>query len=340
MEEKKDNKKEYLDLDEVDEILKNIGVNSDSDDIDDADEEKYEASAPKPKMKKPDADDKVKLKKTSKNKKKKLKKAAYIITMVLLVCVFVGSAAYLINYYLQAKKVDDKSDELKDMIAEDADDSDFDAVESITDDKGNKIDYVLINGVKVQKKFAQIYEDNNDFIGWLTIDGTVIDYPVVQTPYDEEYYLHRDFDGNYNGNGTLFADTESDIFRPSDNILIYGHNMKNGRMFHEILNYSDEDYYNEHKYIQFDTINKDGRYEVIAAFTTKIYDKDYTGFRYYTFFDAVSEKDFDYFVSSCKDLTTYNIPTTAVYGDELITLSTCATRDDDGRFVVVAKKIE
>ncbi|MBQ9610820.1 MAG: class B sortase [Lachnospiraceae bacterium] len=279
-----------------------------------------------------------------KKKTKKVKKIAYNVAMIVLICIFVGSASYLINYYWQAKKVDSKSDELKDMIVdnvdEDIDTEKYEEVESVIDDDGNKVDYVYINGVKCQKKFAIIYEKNNDFIGWLTLDGTVIDYPVMQTINDEEYYLHRDFDGKYNGNGTLFADTDSNIEKPSDNILIYGHNMKNGRMFHEILNYADENYYNEHKYIQFDTIYCDGKYEVIAAFTTKIYDVDYTGFKYYNFFEADSEEEFNYFVESCKNLTNYDIPVTASYGDKLITLSTCATSDDAGRFVVVAKKIE
>ena len=278
--------------------------------------------------------------KSKKRKKKKLRKALYIITMAVLICVFVGSAAYLINYYMQAKKIDNKADELKDIISDDVDTGDYDAVETITDDNGHVTEFVLINGKKVQKKFAAIFEKNNDFVGWLKIDGTVIDYPVMQTPDDEEFYLHRDFDKNYNGNGTLFADTDADLNRPSDNIIIYGHNMKNGRMFHSILEYDNEDYYKEHKYIEFDTIYGDGKYEVIAAFTGRIYDKDYTGFKYYTFFDAATEEEFDSFVKSCKELTRYNIPTTATYGDKLITLSTCATSDDAGRFVVVAKKVE
>ena len=344
-----DNEKNYLNLDEVDEILKKTGISvdthtSDVEDNEDYDVEEIIISNPEKKEKTPQDNDenkKMNNKKSSNRKKKKIKRVAYIITMALLICVFVGSAAYLINYYWQAKKVDTKSDELKDLsVTDDSDMSQYDTVESITDDKGNKMDFVLINGVKVQKKFAKIYEKNNDFMGWLIIDGTIIDYPVMQTLNDEEYYLHRDFDGQYNGNGTLFIDTESDVKKPSDNILIYGHNMKNGRMFHEILSYGNEDFYKEHKYIQFDTIYGDGKYEVIAAFTTKIYNTDYTGFKYYNFFDASSEDEFNYFVESCKNLTTYDISTTAVYGDKLITLSTCATSDDDGRFVVVAKKIE
>ena len=343
-----DDTKSYLDLDEVEEILKESGIdvdntnNADNDEIDkeDIDDNDSDSSEDIKKKEEKKTEKKKKTGKKTSKKQKKLKKAAYVITMTILICIFLGSAAYLINYFWQAKKVDNKSDELKDIIADDAESDDYTVVESVTDDNDNKIDYVIINGVKVQKKFARIYEENNDFIGWLAIDDTVIDYPVMQTPYDEEYYLHRDFDKQYIGNGTLFADTDSDISKPSDNIIIYGHNMKNGRMFHEILSYDNEDFYKEHKYIEFDTIFDDGKYEVIAAFTTKVYDDDYTGFRYHIFFDAETEEDFDYFVESCKNLTPYDIPTTAVYGDKLITLSTCATSDDAGRFVVVAKKIE
>ena len=86
-----------------------------------------------------------------------------------------------------------------------------------------------------------------------------------------------------NGNGTLFVDADDDVSIPDDNLIIYGHNMKNGNMFHDILKYEDEDYYKGHKYIQFDTIYGDGKYEVIAAFRTEIYDKNYTGFKYYSF---------------------------------------------------------
>ncbi|MBQ9278716.1 MAG: class B sortase [Lachnospiraceae bacterium] len=280
-------------------------------------------------------------KKKSKSKKKKLYKTLYILAMTLLISIFVGCSIYLIVYFWQAKKIDKKVDELKEMIvAEDDTEFQVEEDETIVDNSGKKTEYVYVDGVKVQKKFAKIYRENNDFIGWLTLSGTEIDYPVMQTMDDEEYYLHRDFDKNYNGNGTLFVDTASDVSRPSDNMIIYGHNMKNGKMFHDLLKYDDEEFYNSHKYIQFDTIYGDGKYEVIAAFRTEIYNKDYTGFKYYTFFDAQTPEDFSQFVKECQERTPYNISTSASFGDKLITLSTCAYHADEGRFVVVAKKIE
>ncbi len=286
-------------------------------------------------------EEKVSNKKSAKAKKKKLYKTFYVIAMVILVTIFVSCATYLIVYFWQAKKIDKKVDELKDMIVEE-DDTEFEVAEeeTIVDDNGNKTEFTYVNGIKVQKKFAKIFRDNNDFIGWIKISGTQIDYPVMQTKEDEEYYLHRDFDKKYNGNGTLFLDADDDASIPDDNLIIYGHNMKNGKMFHDILKYEDEEFYNEHKYIQFDTIYGDGKYEVIAAFRTEIYDKNYTGFKYYSFISAGTEEEFDTFVSECQQRTPYTISETAKFGDKLITLSTCAYHAEEGRYVVVAKKVE
>ena len=279
--------------------------------------------------------------KSPKSKKKKLYKVLYIVAMTILISIFVSCSIYLIVYFWQAKKIDKKVDELKDMMVIE-EDSDYEIAEeeTVVDETGKKTEYVYINGTKVQRKFARIYEKNNDFIGWLTISGTEIDYPVMFTLEDEEYYLHRDFEKNYNGNGTLFIDTASDVEKPSDNMIIYGHNMKNGKMFHDILKYEDEDFYKSHKNIKFDTIYGDGTYEVIAAFRTEIYDKDYTGFKYYAFFNADTPEDFTTFVKECQERTPYTVSTSASFGDKLITLSTCAYHSDEGRFVVVAKKVE
>ena len=168
----------------------------------------------------------------------------------------------------------------------------------------------------------------------------MIDYPVMQSMYDEEYYLRRDFDKEYSYAGTLFIDTSCNVEKPSDNIIIYGHHMNTGKMFHELEEYDEEDYYEKHKFITFDTIYGSGTYEVIAAYRTKIYDEDYTGFKYYEFFDARDSVEFENYVSNSKSLTPYNIEASAKYGDSLITLSTCAYHTENGRFVVVARKME
>lgn len=281
-------------------------------------------------------DKNVKRKKSGKNKSVKI---IYNICMVVLSCVFIACAVYLINYFWQSKKSEDKVEDLRQLIVED--DNSDEAVNTATGGNAEKqIEFVDIDGVMVQKKFEKLYRKNNDFIGWLSISGTVIDYPVMQTPDNEEYYIYRDFDGEYSSAGTLFIDTSSDVAKPSDSVLIYGHNMKTGKMFHELLEYEDESFYDEHKLITFDTIYGNGTYEVIAAFRTEIYPKDYTGFKYYQFFEAQNEEEFMSYVDNCKDMTPYNISATASYGDKLITLSTCAYHDKNGRFVVVARKVE
>lgn len=273
------------------------------------------------------------------SKKRRRSKVLYTVCMIVLLCIFVGCGLYLAFYYWQSKKSEDRVDELKALIIEDDGDEADTGYEGTPTDAAREVEYVEIDGVPVQKKFEQLYTENHDFIGWLTIDDMVIDYPVMQSVYDEEFYLHKDFDKKYSNAGTLFIDTSSDVKAPSDNLIIYGHHMQTGKMFGELESYAKQSFYEEHKYISFDTIYGDGTYEVIAAFYTKIYEREYTGFKYYQFFDAENEAEFDSFVSNCKALTGYEIPATAVYGDKLITLSTCAYHTDNGRFVVVAKKI-
>lgn len=282
-----------------------------------------------------------------KSTKHKRKQTLNHVLMVFFACVFVCSAGYLFNYYYNSYKSEKKVDNLKDLIGTTEDyQPDYQLPDSsaigneLPPVEGPIINYVDIDGVLVQEKYAELYRLNHDFIGWITIDGTEVDYPVMQSMDDEEYYLHRDFDKNYSLAGMLFADTECDIRRPSENIMIYGHHMQSGKMFQNLTKYEKEGYYQEHKYIKFDTIACDGTYEIIATFKSQIYEEDYTGFKYYKFFNASNKAEFDDYVTNCKALCLYDIPATAVYGDELLTLSTCNYHTTNGRFVVVAKKIK
>jgi len=163
------------------------------------------------------------------------------------------------------------------------------------------LDY-LLTGVKAQNAFkelggntyAELWEENNDIVGWITVDGTNIDYPVMQTKDDPEYYLRRDFEREYSVSGTPFMDADSDMETPSSNWLIYGHNIKSGIMFHDLLKYKDEDFYNEHSTFTFVTIKDGGEseentYEVIAAAYSEIYPTDSTEFKYYKYASITSE---------------------------------------------------
>lgn len=283
--------------------------------------------------------------KEKKNIKRSFEKFIYILGMVFFLTVFLACAIYLLKYLFENKKSENKVEDLRQLIKEDSSPNKTeDNNKNDIENEGNidsypEIEFVLVNGIEVQKKFEELYRLNNDFVGWISIEDTVIDYPVMYSSYDREYYLHRDFDKEYNGAGSIFIDTASSLNPESDNILVYGHNMKTGTMFHSLLDYEDEEFYNDHKFISFDTIYGNGTYEVIAAFRTSIYPSGYSGFKYYHFFNADNSYEFDEYVTNCKKLTPYNIETSAKYGDKLLSLSTCAYHSDNGRFVVVAKKI-
>lgn len=186
-------------------------------------------------------------------------------------------------------------------------------------------------------EYIEVSALNEDMVGWLQIEGTKVDYPVLQTPDDPEFYLKKDFYGQYSSHGCLFTEEDCDVDLPSDNITIYGHNMKDGSMFAPILGYHDKNFWQSHRYIYFDTLYERHTYEVFAILITTA--SKGQGFSYHQFVDAKSEKEFQDFIDKCKDLSLYETGITPVYGDKLITLSTCEYTQKNGRFVVVARRV-
>jgi len=247
----------------------------------------------------------------SKKKHKKMGTGTKIV-LVLCLIVFCGSGYYLADYYLKAHQAQSAFSEL----AEDNDDRDL----------------------------AALYQKNNDLVGWVEVEGTKIDYPVMQTKdegQDPEYYLHRNFEKEYSDAGTPFMDAASDIYIPTSNWLIYGHHMRSGIMFHDLVKYEDEDFYEEHPVFRFDTITGtgSGEYQIIAAGYSKVYPKGSNAFKYYQYGGITTEEDFNDYLAGVKQLSLYDTGETAVYGDQLVTLSTCAYQTDNGRFFVVGKLV-
>ena len=181
---------------------------------------------------------------------------------------------------------------------------------------------------------------NSDMAAWLQIPGTVIDYPVMWTPRDENYYLKRGFDGKSNQNGCLILDTDSSLEPLTTNLIIHGHNMKSGAMFGTLSNYESEEYYQEHKNIVLYTENLRRNYEVIAVFRSQVFKKSDNVFKFYKFFQADSQEEFDEFYDNIMAMSIYDTGVTAQFGDHFLTLSTCSYHVDRGRFVVVAKEVE
>ena len=189
----------------------------------------------------------------------------------------------------------------------------------------------------VLPEYEDLYKINKRLIGWIKIADTDIDYPVMQT-VDNEYYLDHDFGQNYDKNGCIFMDKDCDVIDRSTNLIVYGHHMKSGAMFGHLDKYTDESFYQEHQTFQFDTIYEKGTYQVAYAFPAKVLAEDEIAFKYYQFIDANSEDEFNSNMMAMAEL--YDTGITPVYGDELVTLSTCdRSQGSEGRFVVVGVRI-
>ena len=192
----------------------------------------------------------------------------------------------------------------------------------------------------VANPYRDNYLVNSDMAAWLQIPGTNVDYPVMWTPRDENYYLYRDFDGSENQNGCLILDTDSSLEPLTTNLIIHGHNMRSGAMFGNLTDYEDEEYFESHRQIILYTEECQRNYEVIAVFRSQVYKKSDDVFKFYKFFQADTEEEFDDFYENIKELSIYDTGVTAEFGDHFLTLSTCVYHVDRGRFVVVAKETE
>lgn len=196
----------------------------------------------------------------------------------------------------------------------------------------------MITQPDILAEYAGVYQENQHFAGWLKIEGTQVDYPVMLTKGDTDFYLTRNFNGEEDINGTLFMDARTNLTNRSTNIIVYGHNMKSGQMFGGLKKYLQEDYFQSHKQVSFDTIYEKGTYEVFAVCLAQVRYRDEAAFRYYNFIQADTEEKFNEFLQNIKQLSVYADQNMPVYGDELLTLSTCNNFAEDGRLFLVAKK--
>ncbi len=191
---------------------------------------------------------------------------------------------------------------------------------------------------EVLDEYKNLLIKNKKLIGWLKIDDTNIDYPVMQTT-DNSYYQNHNINQEYDKNGSIFLDKDCDVLKPSTNYILYGHHMKSGQMFGDLDKYSSEEYGSKHKYIEFDTIYEKGLYQVMYVFRSRVYSEEEIVFKYYQFIDALSKQEFDSYMQEMSEMSLYDTGITAEYGDQLLTLSTCDYQEKNGRFVVVAKRI-
>lgn len=264
--------------------------------------------------------------------KKRERKRKLVMAVCVLLCLV--SFGYLGAYYQVSAK---SAKEFEELVAL----KEAGASAPLSGSKGVKIHYTdeTVEVPDVLPEYQAIINKNQKLIGWVKIDDTIIDYPVMQT-VNNEYYLNHNFNQEEDKNGCIFMDYQCDVIKGCDNIILYGHHMKSGKMFGTLNKYSQQTYYEEHPVIQFDTIYEKGEYQVMYVFRSKVYSEEDVNFKYYQFINAVSEKEFYSYLNEMAALSLYDTGVTAAYGDRLLTLSTCDYQENKGRFVVVAKKIK
>ncbi|MEG0919286.1 MAG: class B sortase [Anaerovoracaceae bacterium] len=232
------------------------------------------------------------------------------IILIILIGVFLFSAYKLVDYYLTGMKEEDAFKQIRQ-----------------TEDK--------------RESLASLMKKNPDTVGWIKIDGTKIDYPVMQNMSDNEYYLRKNFNKEYSLSGSIFMDI-STVIGKSRNLLIYGHNMKNGTMFHSLVKYEDEKYWQEHKDVTFETKKGKAKYQVVAGGKEETLKSAPNEFKYYKFPKITNDQEHANYLKGIQDTADFAKLDGITPKTKLITLSTCSYHAEDkaGRYFIVAKEVK
>lgn len=257
---------------------------------------------------------------------RKQKANGKLIAIIILSVILIASIAYLIYYVYTQWQNKKMMEDLANFVV-----TSNTEVSQNTSEEEQRKQTLLAN-------LQELKQQNSDLVGWLTINGTEVNYPVVQTD-NNDYYVNHNFEKQSNELGSIFLDKDCSIEKPTANFLIYGHRSNGGQMFETLTKYKEEDFYKEHPTFEFATLEEVSKYQIIAVFQSQVYLKSQDVFKYYFFKDAENEEEFNNYIENVKKLSLYNIAETAQYGDQLITLSTCDYHVEDGRFAIVAKKV-
>lgn len=292
-----------------------------------------------------------------------MKKGLFVALILVLVAAFAASGLYLAAYFTDSAKQQNADDKRAELVNSTR--NEYSATEEATGEAtvspygvpgsyGHEDEYYtpdvidepenvptkpeLQSGSDFLPWYQELHNQNSDMVGWLQIENSKINYPVMQTSMDNaNFYLYKDFDKNDSVRGSIYAAEICDVFEPSDNITLFGHNMKDGSMFAYLGNYYEKSAWENNPLIFFDTLTESHVYKIFAVFKTS--GTDNVGFAYHQMADAKDEAEFNQFVATCKELAFYDTGITPVYGDKLLCLSTCEYTIDNGRFVVAAVRI-
>jgi SrtB family sortase len=183
----------------------------------------------------------------------------------------------------------------------------------------------------IQSKFISLRKTNSQTTGWITIAGTVINYPVVKGT-DNKFYMNHNFYRQYSAAGTIFLDYRNSILPGSPvgrNLILYGHNMKNGTMFQNLMRYKNSTFFYNHRTVRFDTLYKNIEWKIFAAYVTS------TSFAY-TRTSFSSNTDYLSFIRKCQAKSKFKTTVVLTANSQILTLSTCTYEFSGAHFVVQA----
>lgn len=286
-----------------------------------------------------------------KQHKKKVRNFLLNGVMVASTAVFLVCAVELGVYFYQSMRYQASMEELRSSIGGGISEDMNSKIENQTQENGDMLvfpdeeTYEVISATKQENiganwadQYATLVEKNSDCFGYIEIPDTVLSYPVMFTPEDYMYYLDKNIDREKEKRGLPFMDEATKIGE-SQNYLVYGHNMNDTTAFGSLREYLDKAYYEEHKYIYFNTAVSEGVYEIMAVVKTKIYNVEDQCFKYHKYGGVLTEKEFNTYVSEMIKASVYRTGVTAKWGDQLLTLSTCNRYTENGRLVIVARRI-
>ncbi|MDR0886755.1 MAG: class B sortase [Clostridiales Family XIII bacterium] len=254
----------------------------------------------------------------AKQKKKRSVASIIINIIIILLVIVIAVCAYkLLSYYIGNAKEEKAFDQVRmPTVAEET---------TITD-------------ADIVAHYKDLLAQNADFVGWITMPGTQIDYPVMQTISDPEFYLKRDFSKEDSSKGTPFMSERSTAIPQSLSMLIFGHHWKDGSMFQNLDKFKEPDYFDTHKTIIFDTVEYRAEFEVIGAVVT-----DWTGdndsFKVYSFDNNGDEAYYNDYLAQVKSRSIIQSDFEPTYPQKLIALSTCEYSRKNGRIVVIGAEV-
>ena len=191
----------------------------------------------------------------------------------------------------------------------------------------------------LQEQFYELFERNNDLVGWIYVNSD-IDYPIVWLDEDNDFYMNHDYDKNVSDDGWIFLDKRNASDMNDDQLLIYGHNMRAGTMFGELDRYRQLDYVSAHPIIELQSIYdaEPRKYVIISLFDASM-NKDHNTYIKITNFNFETPEDKQDYIDAVLSRSLFELPCSATYADQLVTLVTCSYSHPNGRFLVVARQL-